>query len=190
MKWIKLLLLAAVLFLAGCGGGAAETPPTPIVEQTAATPTMAAAAPTLPPPVGNVEGGDAGADTAAAPEQAPPEETNSAIVRPWPADKFGYGVQVHGNATVGDPALVMDTARNQLGVNWVKMQMQWWLIHPSPGAGQWFFYDTVVDEANKNGLNLMISVVGAPEWTRAEGNREGPPDDYSEYAKFLTELIN
>ncbi len=192
MKWIKLLLLAAVLFLVGCGGGAAEeTPPTPIVEQTAPPPT-AAAAPTLPPPVVKVEGagGDAGGNTAVSPEQAPPEETNSAIIRPWPAGKFGYGVQVHGNATVGDPAQVMDAVRNQLGMNWVKMQMQWWLIHPSPDAGQWFFYDAVVEEANKKGLNLMISVVGAPEWTRATGDREGPPDDYNEYAKFLTELIN
>jgi hypothetical protein len=36
----------------------------------------------------------------------------------------------------------------------------------------------------------MVSVVGSPEWTRAAGNHIGPPDDYSEYANFLTELIN
>lgn len=180
------LLLVILISLAACGGGN-ETAPTPIVEQAAPPPTaVPAAAPTLPPPVVKVEGEGS---AASAPEQAPPE-TNSAIVRPWPRDKFGYGVQVHGNASVGDPAETMSAVRNQLGMNWVKMQMQWWLIHPSPDAGQWFFYDAVVDEANKDGLNLMISVVGAPEWTRAEGNREGPPDDYNEYAKFLTELIN
>jgi hypothetical protein len=70
------------------------------------------------------------------------------------------------------------------------MQIQWWLVHPSPDADQWFFYDGVIDEAASHDLNLMVSVVGAPEWTRAAANREGPPDNYQQYADFLTELIN
>jgi polysaccharide biosynthesis protein PslG len=36
----------------------------------------------------------------------------------------------------------------------------------------------------------MLSVVGAPEWTRAAGGENGPPDDYNEYARFLGELID
>jgi hypothetical protein len=35
----------------------------------------------------------------------------------------------------------------------------------------------------------MVSVVGAPEWTRAAGGHNGPPDDYNLFAGFMTELV-
>jgi hypothetical protein len=190
MRW--LFFVTAVLFLiAACGGGdEAETavtdttssdtvanPPTP---ELLATPTL------LPPPV-VVE--DAVEEEGSEEPVAAPEVVEVKL-RPWPADKFGYGVQIHGNATVGDPIFTMDSTKNQLGVDWVKMQMQWWLVHPDPETEQWFFYDGVINEASNFNLNLMISVVGAPEWTRAAANRIGPPDDFNVYANFLTELIN
>jgi hypothetical protein len=184
------ILFLMMLLLVACGGAAEESPaaveatrvdeaavdPTPtLTGEVAAPPT-----PAPPPPEVIIEG------------EAAPEGVlvDSTVLRPWPADRFGYGIQVHGNATVGNPAETMQAVHDQLGLNWVKMQMQWWLIHPEPGVGQWFFYDGVVDEAAANDLNLMISVVGAPAWSRAAGNEIGPPDNYQEYANFLTELIN
>jgi hypothetical protein len=180
-----ILLLVIVLVVAACGGGAdTAEPATEEQTPTVSTPTLAAAteAPTLPPPAVSVSGGETGAEVVAT---AVPN-----IIHPWPADKFGYGVQVHGNATVGNPAETMNAVSQQLGLDWAKAQIQWWLVHPSPEEEQWFFYDGVVDEAARNDVNLMLSVVGAPAWTRAAGNENGPPDDYNEYAKFLTEMIN
>ena len=182
MKQIRWLLFFTVVLLTivACGGG--ETEPEAAVSDPVTEPQTSepAATPTLaPPPVVVVEEG--GASSEAAPEVMAEEK-----IRPWPADKFGYGVQVHGNATVGDPIFTMDTVQNQLKLDWVKMQIQWWLIHPSPDADQWFFYDGVIDEAANHNLNLMVSVVGSPDWTRAAGNHIGPPDDYNEYANFLT----
>jgi polysaccharide biosynthesis protein PslG len=83
----------------------------------------------------------------------------------------------------------MDAVANQLRMDWVKMQVQWWLVHPEPAVEQWFFYDGVINEAHAYGVNLMVSVVGAPAWTRALGGENGPPDDYNVYAQFLTEMI-
>ncbi|GIK56468.1 MAG: cellulase family glycosylhydrolase [Chloroflexi bacterium] len=190
-----LVLIGLMLALAACGGSQAEPTAVPSVDQPAgvASPTLAPELNTptpLPPPAISVAGEGEGA-----PESAPAvvESVPTAvpnIIRPWPTNKFGYGVQVHGNATVGNAADTMYAVRNQLGLNWVKAQIQWWLIYPSPDAGQWFFYDAVVDEAARNDLNLMLSVVGAPAWTRAAGDENGPPDDFGEYARFLTELIN
>ena len=185
MRWI-LGLTAVLLLIVACGGAEPETetaasdiptdtvPNLPTPELTSPTP--------LPPPPVVVE--EIVGDTAPAPEMV---ETK---IRPWPVDKFGYGVQIHGNATVGDPIFTMDTVQNQLGLDWVKMQLQWWLVHPEPGTGQWFFYDGVIDEAANHNRNLMVSVVGSPNWTRAAANHTGPPDDFNEYALFLTELIN
>ena len=194
MKQMKLLLLATavLLLIVACSGG--EEPETAvsdaITDSGDTTTTDPAATPTLADPVVVIEEEGVGSDENrpdAAPEVIEVEDTK---IRPWPADKFGYGVQVHGNATVGDPIFTMDTVQNQLNLDWVKMQIQWWLVHPSPTDEQWFFYDGVIDEAANHNLNLMVSVVGSPNWTRAANNHTGPPDDFTAYANFLTELIN
>ena len=205
MKLGKIWSLTAVfvLLLAACGGEAAA--PEPAAEPTAVTPAeeavSATEAPpaTLPPPVVE-EGAEAQTQTEEDAPEPPPtpavvEEAvaEEAVVEevaigvpdgPWPADQFGYGVQVHGNATVGDPNEIMGTVRKQLGMDWVKVQVQWFVVERED-RDQWFFYDAVVENANKNGVRLLLSVVAAPEWTRAAGDHQGPPDDYQHFANFL-----
>lgn len=201
LKGLVLLLLSLTLLLVACGGEEAA----PAEEEAAATeppvaePTAMEATATLPPPVveeeegeGQPEGGqpivEEGEGEGEA--EAPPEPTTPAPTFPWPADRFGYGIQIHGNATVGDPKATMDAVANQLGLGWVKIQIRWSTVHPSPDAGQWFIYDGVVDEAVNSGLNVMLSVVDAPAWTGApEGENTGPPDDYSTFTAFLDELL-
>lgn len=195
-KLTLLLITAFLLALVACGGGGAAPALTPPAEGLPAT--TEAAEPTvgaLPPPVisGEIE------PTATLPPVEQEETTadletpaEPEISGPFPADQFGYGIQIHGNATVGNPADTMTAVHDQLGMNWVKAQIQWWLVEPDPGMaeGQWFFYDAVIDEAHNKGLRLMLSIVGAPAWTRAAGGENGPPDDYNEYARFLSDLID
>ena len=199
LKSLSLLLLAFLLalVLVACGGSEDTTPDqvAPVEEQLpVATEAADMAAATLPPPVISGEilptptlaPVTAGEDT---PVEAIPADVPE-ISGPFPADEFGYGIQIHGNATVGNPADTMAAVHDQLGMNWVKAQVQWWLVEPDQATDQWFFYDAVIDEAHNKGLRLMLSVVGAPEWTRAAGGENGPPDDYNEYARFLGELID
>ncbi|MCP5097223.1 MAG: hypothetical protein GY943_16875 [Chloroflexi bacterium] len=190
IRSLILLFLLTVLFLAACAGGE-EPVGEPVVEEPVAQPQATVAPPPtpLPPPVVSDTN-----DEQPVSEQPVEEPIVEAVVgpvveRPWPTTDFGYGVQIHGNATVGDPVNTMDVAANQLGVDWVKMQIKWWVVHPSADAEQWFFYEGVINEAHANGVNLMVSVVGAPEWTRAAGGENGPPDDYNLYAQFLTEML-
>jgi polysaccharide biosynthesis protein PslG len=196
MKRLVLSLMVVLLvgLLAACGGEAAE-PAVPTTDTTSqdvlATPTLSPDVATLPPAV--VTGGDGattGGGETAVTEPPAPESAVPVPIVPWPTDRFGYGVQIHGNASVGNPADTMHAVRDQLGLQWVKMQLKWPVIHPSPEADQWFFYDAVIEESNKYGLNLMISIVGAPTWTRALGGENGPPDDYAQYTAFLNELLD
>ncbi len=178
------LLVVLFLLLVACGGQAdqEEAGEEQSPEVTVALPTAS-----LPPPVIVIEGESDSEETDPAPEQVEeiPELT---AVFPWPTEVFGYGTQSH--ATVGDPKFAMDTIRNHLGLDWVKVQVEWPLVQPDPETFQWFFYDGAVDEASKYGLNLMFSVVGAPAWTRAAGGENGPPDDYVHYTNFLGQLLN
>ena len=182
--WLMLALLAVLA--AACGGQANNevVPEATALPATTAPETPPQEAATLPPPVIVEDGGEAQVE-----EPTPVEEPAPAgATFPWPADRFGYGTQSH--AVVGDPAFAMDAIRNQLGLDWVKVQVEWPLVEPDPGVYQWFFYDGVVAEANRQGLNLMFSVVGAPAWTRSAGTENGPPDDFNLYANFLRELLN
>ena len=190
MSKIKyLLLIAFLLALAACGGEEEPTAETPSESDSAAEPTA-----TLPPPV--IVDDDQGEAPAEETEPQVEEEQGEPVADEppaeqatfsWPTDAFGYGTQSH--AVVGDPRFAMDVINGQLGLDWVKVQMEWPLVQPDPETFQWFFYDGVVDEADAHGLNLMFSVVGAPDWTRAAGGENGPPDDYGLYVNFLNELL-
>lgn len=191
------LLLLLLIALVACGGEADEAPveveeqPAEIEEEPAVVITVPADA-TLPPPV--VEEEAEAPDDAVQPEVVEEEvvvepEEPAGPLFPWPEDRFGYGIQVHGNATVGDASETMNAVANQLGMDWIKMQIKWPTVYPDPEAEQWFFYDSVVDEAYRKGLNVMASVVGGPKWTRAAGGENGPPDDYTLYYDFLDEML-
>ena len=182
MKRLYTLLLATlVALLAACGSGDEPAVPAPTAAAPA-VPTAEAAPATLPPPV--VSAPDAGAPSVSdpAPEAAPL----------WPADRFGYGIQIHGDATYGNQPEVANAIANQLGLSWVKMQIRWDQVHPSPDAEQWFFYDATLEDMDRAGLYIMVSVLDAPDWARSvfgtEG-QEGPPDDYGLYVTFLNELL-
>jgi hypothetical protein len=78
-------------------------------------------------------------------------------------------------------------------MNWVKQQVRW--DHFSSAANQmdWSGYDAMVDAANERGLKVMMSVVGAPNWSRTyfdSNPQAAPPDDYAIYARFLGELVD
>jgi hypothetical protein len=111
---------------------------------------------------------------------------------PFPPDAFGYGIQVQGAANSGaDPASTIASAQ-KLGMTWIKQQVRWSEIEPSPGQFNWNWLDGIIDDANGAGLYMMLSVVTAPEWSRANsgGGTHGPPDNYAEYGRFLGQLVD
>ncbi|MGB5061995.1 MAG: hypothetical protein WBO48_25090, partial [Candidatus Promineifilaceae bacterium] len=119
MKRLTIGLLVSLLIglLVACGGDAAEPTAVPQAAATQETPPTAIVPmeePTLPPPV--ITGGEGAAvsgSEAAPAEPAPAEPVVLGPTVPWPADRFGYGIQIHGNASVGNPADTMNAVRNQ-----------------------------------------------------------------------------
>ncbi len=185
MKRTLLLSFILLLLLAACGGDEEEVIGDPVnpaaavmVEPTAAPPTP------LPPAIITNDGETVAAEPveSAAEEAAAPSQPLPA----WPVGQFGYGAQSH--ALVGDPAYTMDVLKGQLGVDWVKVQLEWALVEPNRGEFFWV-YDTIVAEAQAKGLYLMFSFVGVPAWARADGVTNAPPDDFNEYNNFLRALM-
>lgn len=110
---------------------------------------------------------------------------------PVPASNFAYGIQVHALIPGVDSKPYMDMARYKLNLNWVKLQVRWQDIEKQSGQVDWNFLDNALEAACGNGLRVMLSVVAAPEWARANAlpGSEAPPDDYNTLANFIISIL-
>jgi hypothetical protein len=106
---------------------------------------------------------------------------------PW--GDFGYGIAAHG---ISMPYYTMDQIKGQLGLSWVKQQVRWDHFSTEPGSMDWSGYDAMVDAAQEKELKVMMSVVGAPDWSRTyfdDNPQAAPPDDFTLYTEFLAEMV-
>ncbi|WP_322802093.1 beta-galactosidase [Thermoflexus sp.] len=101
-------------------------------------------------------------------------------------EPFLIGVQVHGY--VGDPRDTLRVVR-QVGFPWVKQQVLWSMHEPEPGRYDWGILEGFLIVAEREHVNVVLSVVTAPEWSRREGGIRGPPDRPEDLARFLRTLI-
>lgn len=106
-----------------------------------------------------------------------------------PGVGFGYGVQAHMVHT-GQEGLVMDKTR-EMGFTWIKQQIEWRIFESNPGQYGFGDIGPIVGAANLRGINLLFSVVNAPDWAREPGfdaSVGGPPADPQTLANFLGAL--
>ena len=115
---------------------------------------------------------------------APELEPTTALV-PSPVPKPGYGVQVH--LLAGDMQETLRWARG-LGVEWVKQQVEWHAVEHGRDDFDWELLDRAVAACDESGLKLLFSVVHAPDWTRAIVRESGPPEQYSEFGRFVGQV--
>ncbi len=81
----------------------------------------------------------------------------------------------------------------EAGVNWLRQQVRWQDLQSAPGtpchAICWGELDAIVNDSNRAGIALLISVVKAPTW--ATGNSQnGMPnrDHYDDFANFMGKM--
>jgi uncharacterized protein YraI len=121
----------------------------------------------------------------------PPPQAVAAAGAPAPspaaAGFFGYGIQIDPNGDLGGAI----GAIQGMGFNWVKFQLPWKDFEGQPGQRNW--PDDKIGALNGAGLNILVSIVKAPNWARAGGSDlsvEGPPADPGTYASFVGEFAS
>ena len=75
-----------------------------------------------------------------------------------------------------------------MGFNWTKYQVPWKDFEGSKGAYGWGGMDTIVNTLSGGGLNILASIVKAPDWARpgnTDRSVEGPPANNQDYADFV-----
>jgi uncharacterized protein YraI len=126
------------------------------------------------------------AAAAAAAPAAPAPAPAAAAPRPSGGGSFGYGVQAH--MIHNDQAGKVMQMTKGMGFNWVKQQIEWKVFEGAPGEIGWSEMDRLVNEAAGNGVNMLFSVVNAPNWARGGAGDlsvGGPPADPATFANFL-----
>lgn len=177
---LLLLALACVFGVIKLPGGQEQAPATTPY----ATPAATAAVPG-PQPTATPEG------FITLPTPTPSSDTQTTpVYPPLPWGDFGYGIAAHA---ISMPDYTLDQIAHQLGFTWVKQQVRWDHFSPAPGQMDWSGYDVMVEFANERNLKVMLSVVGAPEWSRNyfDDNPEAaPPDDITLFTAFLGEMVD
>ncbi len=80
----------------------------------------------------------------------------------------------------------------QLGMGWFKMQVRWEDVEPERGVYDWSKLDLAMPSAGRFGLNVMMSIVTAPEWSREPGvdtTKHGPPANTQDFVNFIVALL-
>jgi len=76
---------------------------------------------------------------------------------------------------------------NEAGFGWVRIQLQWQELEPSPGNYNTVPYDTMIAAASGAGAKVLVSVVKAPAW--AAPSRPGAlPEDPAAFGRTMRYL--
>lgn len=75
------------------------------------------------------------------------------------------------------------------GVYWARQQVRWQDLHDRSGAIYWGELDRIVDDVNKAGMKMLISVVRAPSWATPDGNNGLPSrEHFTTFNYFMGEM--
>jgi len=131
--------------------------------------------------------------TFVAPTQAPNAVTTALPANQIGLDRSQMGIQLYYNFGVSDWDRTLQQA-SELRVDWIKLQAAWnWLQPDNPQQFDQNFrlFQLHVQEADKRGFKVMLSVVKAPDWARnVDRGEDGPPDDYNRFYDFLRFLLD
>jgi hypothetical protein len=180
--WLALTIIIGVLVFAGILWFNGRTVPEPTVDAKLATAVQA-----------TIDASFATMTGVAVKPAAQPSETPTPTALPEPVtgaqSGMGYGVQVQA-VNYGDPNYWMEMAKG-MRVNWIKHQILWGpFAGAAAGEEDWSHYDAVMASAQKQGLNVLLSVLTAPEWSRSTPGFDGPPDNPQDLADFIGRLID
>ncbi|MEO8394481.1 MAG: LysM peptidoglycan-binding domain-containing protein [Chloroflexota bacterium] len=75
-----------------------------------------------------------------------------------------------------------------LAMHWTKVRISWREYELMRGSIDYPRLDTIVDALEASKLNILLTVTDAPDWARSSQVENGPPDDFADYAAFVSAL--
>ncbi len=80
----------------------------------------------------------------------------------------------------------------EVGAKYLRCAFSWNAIEKAPGKYGWAFWDMLVDEAQKTGIELIPYVAYTPKWAASSKDEywTQPPRDPKQYAEFMVTLAS
>jgi polysaccharide biosynthesis protein PslG len=106
---------------------------------------------------------------------------------------YGFNAHLYGQGTPWQDRNRALTLTKNAKFNWIRQQVAWEDLQSAPGTDCyricWGELDAIVDDANAQEVNLLISVVRSPGWATANGG-EGMPsrENFGEFANFMGQM--
>ncbi len=117
-----------------------------------------------------------------------PTQTSSSSAPAATSPDFGLSMFLWSQPATTDRDLKLATGA---GFRWQKSLFQWRLIE---GAGKgrfdWTEADRLVRASNAAGVKIVGRLDFQPTWARRDGAHNGPPDNYQDYADFVSAFVS
>jgi len=102
---------------------------------------------------------------------------------PVASPEYGLSMFLWGNPTTTDRDLTTAASSN---FHWQKTLFEWGKIEQNcKGCFDWTEADRVVKASKAAGIRIIARIDFEPTWARRDGARNGPPDNYQDYADFV-----
>jgi hypothetical protein len=116
------------------------------------------------------------------------------VVLLWPPVQAAVGDNSVGmNIHIGRDTFI--DACDDLGVGWVRMDGNWFVMEPSQDNYNWAWMDEFVDRANAKGLKVFITLGYTPDWVPSHGEAgdgstgDNCPDDETHWVDFVEDAV-
>ncbi|TAK26802.1 MAG: hypothetical protein EPO21_24740 [Chloroflexota bacterium] len=107
------------------------------------------------------------------------------VAPPMSTTGLRYGMQAEMLGQ--DQVRILNLIRGA-GFRWVKQQVRWSDLEPSPGQIDFSQLDAIAANAAAQRVNVLFSVVTSPTWARADHLTNGPPDNNADFGRFVGAL--
>lgn len=146
-----------------------------------------------PPPTETPRPTEVPATATPTPTHTPARTPVATPLAAWPAlDPNSIGLQLYQNVERDDWGELLWHA-GQLRAGWIKLQANWSFLQPGgpDDFGQEFaLFQLQVQDADRQGFKILVSVAKAPNWARPSNqNEDGPPDNPQDLVNFINLLL-
>ncbi len=107
---------------------------------------------------------------------------------PVASPDFGLSMFLWGQPATTDRDLKIASASN---FHWQKTLFEWRQIEGvAKGVYDWSEADRIVKASAANGIKIIARIDFEPDWARLDKAHNGPPDNYQDYADFISVFAN